>query len=97
MSSLFQINQDPTGTKRGECEERCRRNVQPTCYLRAGYYLSWVHQISRGSVDIPPNSSVGRLSTPSNLMKDWALASIAKEPHPSRFQATPGTMSILIP
>ena len=37
-------------------EERCRA-LQPTCHPGAGYYLPWVHQISRWSVDIPPNSS----------------------------------------
>jgi hypothetical protein len=38
-------------------EQRCRHNVQPTCHPGAGYYLPWVQQISRWSVDIPPNSS----------------------------------------
>src|SRR5271165_4200118 len=45
---------EPRGVNR---EERCRRNVQPTCHPGAGYYLPWVQQISRWSVDIPPNSS----------------------------------------
>ena len=31
--------------------------VQPTCHPGAGYYLPWVQQISRWSVDISPNSS----------------------------------------
>src|SRR5271165_766330 len=76
---------EPRGVNR---EERCRRNVQPTRHPGAGYYLPWVQQISRWSVDIPPNSSSRKTQHAIYLLERLRLSLNRKRAAPHRASDT---------
>ena len=64
------------------------RNVQPTCHPGVGYYLPWVQQISRWSVDIPPNSSSRKTQHAIYLLERLCLSLNRKRAAPnSKIQA----------